>query len=317
VSDVLGALRVTGSLLLSEEYAPPWGIAVPSQPDLRRLLSVAPATRVLPFHLVTRGAFEVSSRGRSPVVVRAGELAVISGGEAHLISEGHRPRPLALAEALRTSGERSADGAGASTAMVCGVFLMDDARFNPLFRSLPPLLHVPVSGPRASWTTRGVAELLVAEIAERRGGRAWVLARLLELLCAEAVLWAAGDAGVGARWLGAVRDPGIGAALDAFHRAPGAPWTVPALACHAALSPSRFAARFRELLGESPMSYCATWRLDVAARMLRESGDRVDAIARRVGYQSLPAFSRAFKRQWGAGPAALRKALQERRDGAR
>ena len=181
------------------------------------------------------------------------------------------------------------------------------AEVNPLFRSLPPVLRVPVSGPRASWTIKGVAELLVAEASGRRGGRAWILARLLELLCAEAVLWSADDAGVESRWLSAVRDRGIGAALDAFHRAPGSPWTVRLLARHAALSPSRFAARFRALLGESPMSYCATWRLNVAARQLRESGDRIDAVARSVGYESLPAFSRAFKRQWGMAPSALRR----------
>lgn len=312
VSSALGSLRVTGSLLLCEEYAPPWGIAIPPQADLCRLLSVASGTRILPFHLVTRGSFELTSPGRAPVLVRAGELVVIAGGEAHQVSEGRRPRPLELSEALRAASGRPA--VGATTAMVCGVFLMDDGRFNPLFRSLPLVLHVPVSGPRASWTTRGVAELLVAEVSGRRGGREWVLARLLELLCAEAVLWVAGDAGVDSRWLSAVRDRGIGAALDAFHRDPGAPWTVPSLARRACLSPSRFAARFRELLGESPMSYCATWRLSVAARLLRDSGDRVDAVARSVGYESLPAFSRAFKRQWGRAPSALRREASVRLD---
>jgi len=130
-----------------------------------------------------------------------------------------------------------------------------------------------------------------------------VVDRLLELVCAEAVLHQAAG---GASWVRAVKDRGVGAALGAFHRAPGEGWTVARLARHAGLSPSRFAARFRQLLAESPMSYVATWRLASAARLLRDTDARVEEVGRSVGYDSLPAFSRAFRRQWGVPPSAAR-----------
>ena len=55
-----------------------------------------------------------------------------------------------------------------------------------------------------------------------------------------------------------------------------------ALAARVALSPSRFAARFRETMGESVMAYVGRWRLNVACRLLRETESPLDRIAERV-----------------------------------
>ena len=60
------------------------------------------------------------------------------------------------------------------------------------------------------------------------------------------------------------------------------------------MSPSRFAARFRQTTGQSVMSYVANWRMNVACRLLRETEGGLADIAQRVGYQDVAAFSRAF-----------------------
>jgi AraC-like DNA-binding protein len=56
------------------------------------------------------------------------------------------------------------------------------------------------------------------------------------------------------------------------------------------------------------MQYLANWRIQVGARLLRESNRNIAAIALDVGYDSEAAFSRAFKRMVGSPPAAWRKA---------
>ena len=56
------------------------------------------------------------------------------------------------------------------------------------------------------------------------------------------------------------------------------------------------------------MHYLALWRLQLAADLLRSSRRPVSAIAAEVGYDSEAAFSRAFKRELGAAPAAWRRA---------
>lgn len=307
LASALGALRVTGQLLIGEAYAAPWAVSVPGREELARMVGAGPGVRIVPFHLARRGAFELRVAGRPPQVVDTGEVVLLPAGPAHRLSEGRSPAVTPLAEVL--AGRRPRPVARTTTALVCGVFLMHDVRFNPLFSALPPVLRVPMASPSAGYVARGVADLLAAEVGGAGGPRPWVVARLLELLCAEAILAAgAADHGGRAGWLRAVKDPAIGAALDAFHGSPGAAWTVPALARQAALSPSRFAARFRQLLGESPMAYVTTWRLAAAAQRLRDTGERVDEVGRSFGYQSLPAFSRAFKRQWGTAPTAARRA---------
>ena len=97
------------------------------------------------------------------------------------------------------------------------------------------------------------------------------------------------------------------------HAAPGQRWTVDALAAAVALSPSRFAARFRQTTGQSVMGYVARWRINLACRMLRDSMLTLTEIAHRVGYDSLPAFSRAFKVQLGLAPATWRTAHRAKR----
>jgi len=75
-----------------------------------------------------------------------------------------------------------------------------------------------------------------------------------------------------------------------------APWTVetPAAAC--GMSRSAFASRFKELVGETPLEYLTAWRMQKATMLLQKSDRKLIDVARSVGYDSHPAFSKAFKR---------------------
>ena len=120
------------------------------------------------------------------------------------------------------------------------------------------------------------------------------------------------------RWAGQgvrqalLADPRVAESLRLIHASPAERWSVEILAGSVALSPSRYAARFRAAMGRSVMSYVAAWRANVACRLLRESTLNLGEIAGHVGYESLPAFSRAFKAQLGQSPTAWRAA--RRRD---
>ena len=65
--------------------------------------------------------------------------------------------------------------------------------------------------------------------------------------------------------------------------------------------------RLRVLLGEPPMQYLLGWRIHIAKQMLRDHADTIDSIAERIGYDSEPAFNRAFKKKTGSPPAAWRR----------
>ena len=90
------------------------------------------------------------------------------------------------------------------------------------------------------------------------------------------------------------------------------PWTVESLAEAAGMSRSAFAARFKELLGQTPMEYVTEWRMQKAMQLLEERDKKLIDVARSVGYESDAAFSKAFKRVVGANPGQyLRRGSEE------
>jgi len=80
------------------------------------------------------------------------------------------------------------------------------------------------------------------------------------------------------------------------------------------LSRATLVRRFTGLVGEPPLAYLTRWRMELAARNLRETDDPVSAIGRRVGYTSEFAFSRAFSRVRGQAPGQYRSKARERRE---
>jgi AraC-like DNA-binding protein len=75
------------------------------------------------------------------------------------------------------------------------------------------------------------------------------------------------------------------------------------------VSRSALDSRFRQLLGISPIRYLTDWRMHIAREMLATTETTIFAIARRVGYESEEAFSRAFKRFQGSAPSVWRNSL--------
>src|ERR1700690_2877050 len=72
------------------------------------------------------------------------------------------------------------------------------------------------------------------------------------------------------------------------------------LAEAAGMSRSAFAARFKELLGQTPLEYVTEWRMQKAIQLLERRDKKLPEVARLVGYESDAAFSKAFKRVVGA-----------------
>jgi AraC-like DNA-binding protein len=107
-------------------------------------------------------------------------------------------------------------------------------------------------------------------------------------------------------WLRALLDPVAGPALTALHGQPGRDWTVDSLAAATGVSRATLARRFPAAVGATPAAYLARWRMDLAARRLRDTDDTVGVIARSLGYTSEYAFNRAFTRARGITPGRYR-----------
>jgi AraC-like DNA-binding protein len=84
--------------------------------------------------------------------------------------------------------------------------------------------------------------------------------------------------------------------------------SVAELAQVACLSPSHFHAQFKDSVGLTPHQYLLKSRLDLAARLLRESGLPLIRIAEECGFSSQSALTTAMRRYLGLTPKRLRVA---------
>lgn len=307
LSDVLGALRLTGGVFLDAEFTAPWCITAKVGPEDCQPFAPEPA-QVIAYHYVVEGRLLLQLEGEPPVEVAAGEIVLLPRNDEHILASGPKLRPVDAGHLIQPAGEGGLarivhGGGGARTHLLCG-FLGSDGRDNPVLASLPRVLKLGIEeGISGDWmlsSFRFAADQL-------RVGSAPVLAKLAELLFVEALrryLSALPPEQTG--WLAGLRDPVVGRALALLHGRVAHPWTTEELARAVGLSRSAFAARFTTLLGEAPMGYLARWRMQIAADRLRQ-GQPVARIAYEVGYESEAAFNRAFKRAFGTPPAAWRK----------
>ncbi len=310
VDDALRSLRIGASVLLHESYVAPWAVTIPAANRLSAILRAPRGARVMAFHWVESGQCELSGEGRDKRVLRAGDLVVCFGGHAHRLSLGAGARAATIESLIAkasASPRESHPKITRGVTLICGVFVMHQTMFNPLFAALPTLLHWRAARDDRQHRIAAVAGLIAEEIARVGLGRGYVVERLLEVLCAQAIRARIDDNPARDKdWFRGVRDPVVGRALEAIHGDPARKWSVGDLARLVAMSPSRFAMRFTELLGDSPMAYLAKWRMNVACARLVATTEGVDRIAFEVGYDNVTAFHRAFKKHLGQTPSAWR-----------
>jgi AraC-like DNA-binding protein len=318
LSEVLGAVRLTGAVFLELEMRAQWSILTAPARKIADAL-MPEADHVIPIHLVTEGKCYGRLVDGDPVELSAGDLILFPAGDRHVLAaqtaSALRLEPVELTgealDKLLKRGEVSEfkkSGAGDATRIVCGYLACDKRLAEPLLLSLPRLLKVSLrDGGTADWV-RSSIQFSVAESVSARPGSAAVLARLSEVLFAEAIRHYMDELPPEQPgWLAGLRDRHVGRALALLHEDPAHAWTVDELATKVGLSRSALGERFNDLIGVPPMQYLTRWRTSLAARLLRESRFSILRVATDVGYESEAAFNRAFKRELGLPPAAWRK----------
>jgi AraC-like DNA-binding protein len=318
LSDVLSAVRLSGSVFFDVTAKSPWVAEAP--PAALVANEVTPGARhAIEYHVVTHGSCWISligDAGFEPVRLEEGDIAVIPHGDPHVVSSasGMRAEPNldmhrrpedsnALPFALRTGGEGASD-----TQVICGFFSCDARPFNPLLDSLPRFMRLRRDTSQASQSLLDqFIRFATAETGNKRAGSQSVLNRLSELMFVEVIRIHMDQlANNSTGWLAGLRDPLVGRALTLLHARPAHAWTLEELAAQAAASRSTLADRFSNLVGCPPIQYLTQWRMQIAAKRLADPGVKIAAIAHEIGYESEAAFSRAFKKFVGRSPSQWR-----------
>jgi len=286
---------------------PPWSVRIEDEAPLSLVAMVAGTAWIVP----DAGA---------AVPLGHGDVALIRGPEPYTVADRPATAPQAvihpgqhcttpwgdeLEEAMglgvRTWGN-SRDGAAT---MLVGTYERRSEISARMLESLPQLVVL-----RAGEWDSPLLGMLADEVVKDEPGQELVLDRLLDLLVIAVVrAWFARPDAPAPAWYRAHADPVVGKAVRMLHHHPAHAWTVADLAAEVGLSRAALARRFTELVGEPPMSFLTSWRLALAADLLREPGATIGSVARPVGYGSPFALSTAFKRVHGVSPQQHRRAV--------
>jgi AraC-like DNA-binding protein len=306
LTDVLKTLKLRGRVFCCSALSAPWAMSLPTSDYAH-------------FHFIERGsAWLQLAEEKQPRSLASGDLIIVPHGRGHVLSDHPKTRPKPLSQLLKGSQGGNAGechlmefgGGGAPTQMICGSFQFDNDESSPLRSILPALVHLTHEQSRLGDWLDPTLKMLAHEARQPRPGSETLISRLLDIIFVQALrVWIAAEPQPSGGWLGALRDPQIGAALGLMHHEPSRNWSVDTLAQAVSMSRSPFAAKFSALVGEPPLTYLTRWRMHLASSLLASERLNIGEVAERIGYQSDAAFSKAFKRHYGYSPQTAKRSL--------
>jgi AraC-like DNA-binding protein len=308
LTDLLSSMRLSGGVFLDGEMAGPWSVWSHLTPQECAAYMPQPS-HIVAYHYVRAGWLTCEVPGKPAARVGAGEIVLLPRNEPHLLhgpvaAEPVDGRDIMLPPDAEGMYRVRVSGEGELTKIYCG-FLGSTTPENMLLQHLPSVMVISLDDVADSaWIKRSLdfavhglsrdAPEMVGKLAE--GLFAEAVRRYVEALPPQQ-----------AGWLAGLKDPAVGRTVALIHQRYAQVLTLDDLAREAGVSKTVLGNRFRELLGESPMQYCARWRMSVAADMLRNNRQNACSVAYSVGFNSEAAFNRAFKREFGLPPAAWQR----------
>ena len=305
LSDVLAVTRIGSVSIAQAELLSPWGLEVDP-------IAEAHIHIVQEGHCWLKTSVELEHR-----LLSEGDVVFIRSGIGHSISDEPNTKiepykkvldemPGRLAAALSRGTSASSKESLRKTKVFCAKYLFAEHSFHPLNALLPPLIHI-----RAEETSSSIQSLLALlrqEFHQPDGVSKSLIPSLVDSLLVyvirEGLEHQSAKSG---GWFSALREPVLVKALSLIHESPQHSWSIDELAQRLGQSRSAFSRKFSSLVGESPGAYLTRWRLCIASKLLVDSELSLGELAAKVGYESAPAFSKAFKRVHGCAPGQFRE----------
>lgn len=299
LDEMFGRMTIERSWYAGVRATSPWAFSA----------DAAPVARLI---VITAGDCVMTSPALdAPLALTAGDCVIVQAGVGLALLDD-LSSPLVRCDGLTfDDGQQTLlDGGGIATEMHTGRFSLDiDA--DTMMGSLPPVMRIRLDD-QTHASIRATLALMAMELHQRSIGVGTVAGRLADVLFIQVLrAWIETAEASSLGWLSALRVPQLDAALRVLHADLSYPWTVAELAHSAAMSRSSFAALFKSVTGESPLSYLTRWRVYRAKMLLRSTSLSVLEVAVEVGYESDTALSRAFRRVEDISPGAWRRMQQD------
>lgn len=263
------------------------------------------------FNAVMRGKCWLTVEGEAhPIPLEEGDCFLLSRQRAFsLCSELALPAVKSDEIYRNAINGVASHGSGDKFFLIGGRFAFSDES-HLLFDALPPVAVIKRGSENASVLSWAL-ERLAMEISAHSLGSALVVEHLGHIMLVQVLrMFLAQEEPKAPSWLLALTDPRIGLVIKAIHDEPGRRWTVAHLASVAGVSRSTLALRFKKMAGTGPLEYVLLWRMQLAAKALKNGNVTISSVSQKLGYESDSAFSNAFKRVMKSSPSAYRATLK-------
>ncbi|WP_207458128.1 AraC family transcriptional regulator [Azospirillum sp. SYSU D00513] len=298
-------MRVHPRLDLLCRFAEDW--AVPHEPE---------PEGEAPFHIVTRGRCMVDLPGlERSLLLEAGDILVLPHGHRHVLrgegTDARRAGSFTFGQSHNGAVTVRGNAGGLSDRepdceLICGRLRFEQWRDNALLGALPDTLHLGTAQDPALARLERLVETMRAELEEARPGAGAIAADLASALFTMLVRAHVEQEREVGGVLALLGNRTTARALLLMLEDPARGWTLDGLASASNASRAGLVRAFRKQGNIAPLALLTQLRLQLAARQLTATELPVSEVAARVGYEAEEAFSRAFKRHFGASPSAFR-----------
>jgi len=301
LSDVLETIRLKSAVYFRSDFSSPWGMEVPKGPFAQ-------------FHMVAKGRCKLKMKGKPTIDLFSGDIVIFPFGASHWLADSNKSKKTNGMEVVQSiwDGQSLFSGDKFATSLVCGHFEFDRNTDHPFIKALPDFIHISDVDRKSMAWLESISNLIMQEADSENSGSNIVVNRLAEVLFIHAIRAYIISNKDEKGFMTALKDEKISKALKLIHVAPEKNWTLNSLSSEAGLSRTLFANRFRDMVGETPLTYITSWRILKAKQMLEQTDEPVGIIAEKVGYTSEAAFNRVFKKRVNQTPGVYRRELNKK-----
>lgn len=167
-----------------------------------------------------------------------------------------------------------------------------------LVNSLPKLICLDIKqndslGKTANW--------LFEEAFNEQAGQKIIVNKLGDIFLVQILRHILNDGLIIQGMLSGMAHPQLSKLMTTMHEKPEQPWTVDSMAEEALMSRAKFAALFKDTVGQSPGDYLTDLRISLAQGLLKKDLP-VSIVANEVGYEHGSTLARVFRNKMGVSP---------------
>lgn len=294
LSDVLKKVKLSSAVYFKSDFSAPWGMSIPNGTFAQ-------------FHIVTQGNCLLKTEHQT-IQLQTGDIIVFPFGTSHWLADQENSNRKEGKEVVQSilNGKPIFSGENISATLVCGHFDFDTAIDHPFIKELPELIHIQNKERKELSWLESISDLVIQEADKKQEGSEVIINKLGEILFVHTLRAYIQKAKYDRGFFAAIQDNRISKVLKAIHSSPESNWTLASMAQVAGMSRTSFSNRFKQLLGDTVLTYLTQWRILHAKELLKEGTKPVGEIAEMVGYKSEAAFNRVFKGKVSLSPLKFR-----------